>query len=355
MRILISGICGFVGSSVALRLRESLADARILGIDNFSRPGSERNRPRLLSAGVRVTHGDVRCASDLETLGPCDWIVDAAAIPTVLAGIDGDTSSRQLAEHNVLGTLNLLEHARRHMAGLILLSSSRVYNLPALTGLPLAVHDEGFVLDSAAGLPRGCGDHGISELFSTAAPVSLYGASKLASEALALEYGHAFGLPVAVNRCGVLAGATQFGVAGQGIFSFWIRSYASRRRLAYIGFGGRGLQVRDVLHPDDLTDLIVSQLQRPETAGRVWNVGGGPTRAMSLAQLSRWCGREFGPHQVESDAQPRRFDIPWMIIDSREVSAAYDWRPRVALSAILDDIAGHHREHLDWLDVSHPS
>jgi CDP-paratose 2-epimerase len=356
MRILISGICGFVGSSVALRLRESLTDARISGIDNFSRPGSETNRPRLLSAGVHVTHGDVRCASDVDTLGPCDWIIDAAAIPTVLAGVDGETTSRQLVEHNLLGTVNLLEHARRHAAGLILLSSSRVYSIPALAGLPLAVKDEGFVLDAAAGLPLGCSEHGVSELFSTAAPVSLYGASKLASEALALEYGQTFGLPVVVNRCGVLAGATQFGVVVQGIFSFWIRSYASRRRLTYIGFGGGGHQVRDVLHPDDLTDLIVRQLQQPATGGRaVWNVGGGPANAMSLAQLSRWCALEFGQHTVERDTQPRRFDIPWMVIDSRQVSAACGWRPRIGVTAILDDIAGHHRRHPEWLDVSRPS
>ena len=201
------------------------------GIDNFSRPGSETNHRRLLAAGVRVVHGDVRCASDFETLGPCDWIIDAAAIPTVLAGVDGQTSSRQLVEHNLQGTINLLEHARRHKAGFILLSSSRVYNIPALAGLPLKVKDEAFVLDASGLLPSGCSEHGIAETFSTSAPVSLYGASKLASEALALEYGQAFGFPVIVNRCGVLAGGTQFGLAVQGIFSFWIRSYALRRRI----------------------------------------------------------------------------------------------------------------------------
>jgi CDP-paratose 2-epimerase len=184
----------------------------------------------------------------------------------------------------------------------------------------------------------------------------LYGASKLASEALALEYGQAYGLPVVVNRCGVLAGGTQFGVPAQGIFSFWIRSYALGRRLTYIGFGGAGHQVRDALHPDDVADLIVRQMQQPGAGGRaVWNVGGGPARAMSLAQLSRWCARECGEHQVERDPQPRRFDIPWMVIDSRLVSAAYGWQPRIALTDILDEIAGHHREHPDWLDVSQPS
>ncbi len=356
MKIFITGICGFVGSSVALRLCETLAGAEVSGIDNFSRPGSETNRRRLLSAGARVIHGDVRCASDFETLAPCDWIVDAAAIPTVLAGVDGQTSSRQLVEHNLQGTINLLEHARRHKAGFILLSSSRVYNIPALAGLPLKVKDDAFVLDTAAKLPEGCSEHGIAEAFATAAPVSLYGASKLASEALALEYGQAFGFPVVVNRCGVLAGGTQFGLAVQGIFSFWIRSYALRRRLKYIGFGGGGHQVRDAFHPDDLTDLMIRQMQQPRAGGNaIWNVGGGAGNAMSLAQLSRWCARHFAEHAVESDTQPRPFDIPWMVIDSRAVSAAYQWRPRIELTAILNEIAEHHGQYPDWLEISQPS
>lgn len=356
MHIFITGICGFVGSSVALRLRECLDGAQVSGIDNLSRPGSETNRQRLLSAGVRVAHGDVRSASDFETLGACDWIIDAAAIPTVLAGVDGQTSSRQLVEHNLQGAINLLEHARRHNAGFILLSSSRVYNIPALAGLPLKVNDEAFVLDTAAKLPPGCSEHGIAETFSTAAPVSLYGATKLASEALALEYGQAFGFPAIVNRCGVLAGGTQFGLAVQGIFSFWIRSYALRRRLKYIGFGGAGHQVRDAFHPHDLTDLMIEQMQQPRTGENpIWNVGGGPANSMSLAQLSRWCAQKFGAHAVESDTQPRPFDIPWMVMDSRRVSAAYQWQPRVKLPAILDEIAEHHRLHPDWLQISQPT
>ena len=69
---------------------------------------------------------------------------------------------------------------------------------------------------------------GISEDFPTTAPLSLYGASKLASETLILEYGECFDFPVWINRCGVLAGAGQFGKADQGIFSFWIHSFREK-------------------------------------------------------------------------------------------------------------------------------
>jgi CDP-paratose 2-epimerase len=355
MKILITGICGFVGSSLALRLRQCLDGVQLSGIDNLSRPGSEINFQQLLSAGIRVIQGDVRNSSDLDTLDAPQWIIHAAAIPTVVAGIDGKSSSRELIETNVLGTINMLELARRHGAGFVLLSSSRVYNIPALAGLPLKVENDAFTLAEDAGLPAGCSPHGISEQFSTATPISLYGASKLTAETLTLEYGQSFGFPVVINRCGVLAGGTQFGVAVQGIFSYWVRSYALRRRLKYIGFDGSGYQVRDALHPNDLTDLLLLQMQQPAPAdSAIWNVGGGPANAMSLAQLSGWCAEKFGPHHMEHDVQPRPFDIPWMVMDSRRVQSHYSWQPQMPLSAILDEIAAHHQQHPDWLDVSQP-
>ena len=90
--------------------------------------------------------------------------------------------------------------------------------------------------------------------------MSLYGATKLASEQLALEYGGAYGFPVWINRCGVLAGAGQFGRPDQGIFTYWINSWLRRRALGYTGFGGQGYQVRDCLHPADLVPLLERQI-----------------------------------------------------------------------------------------------
>src|SRR3954454_14984895 len=115
MHLLITGICGFVGSTVALTVRRLRPDATVWGVDNFCRPGSETNRLRLRDAGIKASHADVRCASDFETLPDCDWVVDAAANPSVLAGIGG-ASSRQLMEQNVQGAVNLLEYARRSKA-----------------------------------------------------------------------------------------------------------------------------------------------------------------------------------------------------------------------------------------------
>jgi CDP-paratose 2-epimerase len=263
VRILISGVCGFAGNAIARALAERRPKARIVGFDNFIRPGSEGNRAGLKRLGVRVIHADQRAASDMDALPACDWVIDAAANPSVLAGVDGLSSSRQLMEHNLGGTVNLLEYCKRNRAGLVLLSSSRVYSIEPLADLPVRVKDGAFRPD-ARGLPRGASPRGISEDFPTAAPVSLYGATKLASEALALEYGQAFDLPVFVNRCGILAGAGQFGRPDQGIFAYWINSHLRRRPLRYIGFGGRGHQVRDCLHPNDLAPLLLAQMDAPQ-------------------------------------------------------------------------------------------
>ena len=228
MKVLISGICGFVGSHLARHLIESFENISIMGVDNLARPGSETNRISLKRAGVQLHHGDIRMASDLDALDPADWVIDAAAQPSVLAGRDGKTSSRQLLEHNLLGTINLLEYCRNAGAGFILLSTSRVYSIPALTQLPLQVESSAFALDLKNGLPRGASSAGVNEDFSTQAPISLYGATKLASERLAQEYAAGFQFPVWINRCGVMAGAGQFGTAEQGIFSYWIHAHSTR-------------------------------------------------------------------------------------------------------------------------------
>jgi CDP-paratose 2-epimerase len=354
VKIAITGICGFVGSEMALCLRERIDCVQIAGVDNFSRPGSETTRGRLKAAGVVVKHGDIRCASDLEVLGDADWVIDAAAQPSVLAGVDGRTGSRQAVEHNVCGTLNVLEFCKERRAGLVLLSTSRVYSVNALNALPLIAEGGAFVPDRAAGWPMGASPFGVTEEFSTAAPVSLYGATKVASEVMAVEYGNAFGLPVVINRCGVLAGGGQFGTAEQGIFSYWVRTWASGRELTYLGFGGTGRQVRDALHPADLAVLIERQIRSGTDGSGRWNVGGGVANAMSLAQLSDWCSDRFGPRPVRADRTARKWDVPWLAMDHARATDRFGWTPSRRVTDILEEIAGHHEVNPDWLSLTEP-
>jgi len=351
MKILITGICGFVGSSLATALVEAHPGLTLYGLDNFSRQGSEENRLTLGRLGVKLFHGDIRLASDFESLPPVDWVLDAAANPSVLAGIDGVTSSRQLVEHNLLGTVNILEYCKRHRAGFILLSTSRVYSIAPLARVEVEVAGAAFRLKTGQKLPAGLSPAGVAEEFPTASPISLYGSSKLASEVLALEYGDSFGFPVRINRCGVLAGAGQFGRADQGIFSYWINCWLRRRDLHYIGFGGNGYQVRDCLHPRDLVPLLCSQMAG-DGAPRVLNVGGGAGHAMSLAELSGWCRDRYGDHPVSASRTTRPFDIPWLVMDATAAREQWGWEPVTTLEEILAEIAAHAERHPAWLELS---
>jgi CDP-paratose 2-epimerase len=356
MKIFITGICGFAGSTIALRLKESAAGVEVFGCDNFIRPGSEQNRQILKQAGIVVRHADVRSATDLAALPGADWVIDAAANPSILAGVDGQTSSRQLVEHNLGGTINVLEYCKAHRAGFILLSTSRVYSLKPLAELKVNAVNGAFRPDTRGKLPRGISVRGVTEDFSTAPPVSLYGSTKLASELLALEYGEAFGFSAWINRCGVLAGAGQFGRADQGIFSFWINSWLRKRPLKYIGFGGDGFQVRDCLHPRDIVPLLLKQMRagRMEKKPRLINVSGGLENSMSLRQLSEWCGERFGAHRVRKERAARAFDVPWMVLDSTLAKKAWNWQPETKLEEVLDEIARHAEHYPEWLELSSP-
>ena len=349
MKILITGIAGFVGSSLALAFREQ--GFAVCGIDNLMRPGSEINRGNLISKGVTFVHGDIRAASDWEALGAADWVIDAAANPSVSAGVKGGFSSRQLFEHNLASLLNVLEYCKANHAGLVLLSSSRVYSIPALASLPLVAGEEAFGLDLSRALPAGVSAQGIAADFSTGPPVSLYGSTKLASETVAREYGEAFHFPVFVNRCGVLAGSGQFGTADQGIFAYWVNAHRNRKPLRYIGFAGTGRQVRDALHPLDLAALIEKQIHRPEKYG-LYVAGGGPQNAWSLQQLTAWCDQRFGPHSAQPDPTPRQYDVPWIVMDSHEAARTFDWRPTMSIESIVAEIADHSIQNPHWLELS---
>lgn len=353
MKILITGICGFVGSTIAKVWLNAVPKVTICGVDNFIRPGSEQNRLELQKLGVKVYHGDIRNSSDFETLPPVDWVIDAAANPSVLAGIDGQTNSRQLVEHNLLGTINILEYCKRHGAGFILLSTSRVYAIAPLAELAVEPVDEAFHLSPDQIFPPGLTLEGVNESFSTAAPISLYGSTKLSSETLALEYGETFGFPVWINRCGVLAGAGQFGRADQGIAAYWINMYLRRLPLSYIGFGGKGYQVRDFMHPNDLVPLLQRQTSVTSlSSNKVFNIGGGCSHKISLAELSNWCADRFGFHNVNGITTERRFDIPWLIMDSTKAENSLGWHPEISLQAILEEIALHAEANPHWLELS---
>jgi CDP-paratose 2-epimerase len=360
MRILITGICGFVGSELAKAISESSGSMEIHGIDNFSRSGSWLNRDPLIAMGVKVIHGDIRHASDLEAIGPFDWIIDCAANASVLAGVDGKSSSRQLIENNLGGTINLLEACKRWNAGFTLLSTSRVYSIPGLAGLEMDVQTTPagtrFTPNPDQAFPTGITPAGVAESYSTLPPVSLYGSTKVTSEHLALEYGSTYHFPVWINRCGVMAGAGQFGHPAQGIFAFWIHAFREGKPLQTIGFDGHGRQVRDCLHPRDLPHLLKQQFAEPLETNkpRIVNVAGGLANSMSLAELSGWCQQRFpdSATQISTNPENRPFDIPWMILDPTLAANTWNWHPQTTIHQTCEEIATFAESHPHWLQTS---
>ena len=285
--ILITGGAGFVGSNLAVALKRAHPDWNVTAFDNLYRRGSALNLPRLADAGVSFLEGDVRKPDDLASVPAPDAIVECSAEPSVLSGIDGDTS--YLVHTNLTGAYNCLELARRTDADVVFLSTSRVYPTARLAEAAVVEADTRLELAATQEHP-GISAAGISEDLSLTGARTLYGTTKLAAELLIEEYRAAFGVRAVVDRCGVIAGPWQMGKAEQGVFTHWVLSHHFGLPLSYIGFGGSGKQVRDLLHVDDLVDLIELQLLDPEGwDGAVVNVGGGRDCSLSLVEATEIC------------------------------------------------------------------
>jgi len=342
MRILITGGAGFVGSNLALLLTQRRGYT-VVALDNLHRRGSELALARLRAGGVDFVHGDIRNPEDLDGLSAVDLVIECSAEPSVHAGYDG--GARYLVNTNLIGTINCLDFARRHGSAMIFLSTSRVYSIVALRGLPL--QREGNRLRLAPGKHgAGWSGRGIAEDFPTTGPRSLYGATKLASELVIEEYHAAFGLRTIVNRCGVLTGPWQMGKVDQGFFVLWAARHVYGGTLAYSGFGGLGHQVRDVLHVADLFELICRQIDAFEQhSGRTYNVGGGLAVSTSLAELTALCAARTGNRlPLGSDPATRAADIPYYVTDTASVCGATGWAPMRSVEVILDEI-------LEWLNL----
>jgi CDP-paratose 2-epimerase len=344
-RVLITGGAGFVGANLAVALAGRHPGWEIVALDNLRRRGSELNLTRLREAGVSFVHGDVRQPDDLLSLDPVDAVVECSAEPSILAGVDGSPS---YALHtNLLGAYHCLELARRDTAQFVFLSTSRVY---PIAGLAAVRYDERATRFELAGRQPspGVSSHGISESFPLTGARTIYGATKLAAELLVAEYAAGFGLPTVINRCGVIAGPWQMGKVDQGVFTYWLLAHQLGLPLRYLGFAGSGKQVRDVLHVDDLVDLLDDQLARPEAwAGATVNVGGGRERSLSLQETTELC-RELTGNDIPVAAapqDPRPGDVPIYISDCSGLEAFSGWQPQRSVHQTLSDTSAWLREH----------
>ncbi len=337
MRILVTGGCGFVGSTICIGLKEKYRNFEIIAFDNLKRRGSELNIPRLREHEVSFIHGDVRIASDFDRIDDISVIIDASAEPSVLAGIEGSTD--YLIDTNFSGTINCLNLARKWKAKFIFLSTSRVYSIPQLEHVRYVEDETRFRLLADQNC-AGASDNGFTEDFPTGGYRSLYGTTKLASELAIEEYHHLFGLDTIINRCGVLTGPYQMGKVDQGVVVLWMARHFWPKQLKYIGFGGTGKQVRDILHIDDLVSLIDFQLSNFDLFnGQVFNIGGGLEVSISLRELTAMCEEVTG-NKIEIIGQPenRVADIPIYIADTTKVFRCAKWQPKKGVMEVLKDV-----------------
>lgn len=345
MKVLITGGAGFVGANFAVSFKKEDPAMTVVAVDNLKRRGSEFNLALFKQVGVEFIHADIRHASDLEDIpGNFDIFIEASAEPSVLAGVNG--SPHYVLQTNLGGTLNCLEFARKRAKIFVFLSTSRVYSLAPLKGINLLEMPSRFAAAEVQS-EQGISQSGISESFPTHLPRSLYGATKLASEMIIQEYVHHYGLQAVINRCGVIAGPGQFGKVDQGVFTLWVAHHFFKQPLQYTGFGGKGKQVRDLLHPADLFSLIKQQLLNiAQCSGEVFNVGGGPEVSTSLLELTALCQEVVGnkvPMMEEPQTSP--VDIPFYISDYSKAARSFAWQPQRSVRDIVEGIVLWIREN----------
>lgn len=347
-KILITGGAGFVGSSLAISFKQQHPASQVICLDNLSRRGSELNLPRLREQGVEFMHGDVRNSEDLAKVGKVDWLIECSAEPSVHAGYG--ESPAYLVNTNLLGLINCLEFLRVHGGKLVFLSTSRVYPIAALKQLPLTLQAQRFAIDTAATV-QGIHQGGVAEDFTLKGSRSLYGATKLCGELLIEEYSQMYDIPAIINRCGVLAGPWQMGKVDQGFMALWVAKHVFGGALKYMGFGGEGMQVRDVLHVDDLYQLLIRQMATPnDHQGEVYNVGGGLANSVSLCELTQQVAAITGKHcQIGCDPITREADIPYYVTDITKVNQKTQWKPQIGVQQLIEEINAWMCAHKDAL------
>lgn len=338
-KILITGGAGFVGSSLALGLKKLHSDWHIICLDNLKRRGSELNLPRLKALEIEFVHGDVRSTGDLvesEVFDDIDVIIDCSAEPSVLAGF---SSPQYVLQTNLIGTINILELARKTDADLIFLSTSRIYSIEPLSNLNIVETVTRLELGESQTI-AGVSNAGITEDFPVNSYRSLYGTTKLASELLIAEYRQAYGLQAIIDRCGILTGPWQMGKLDQGVIVLWVAAHYFKKSLKYIGYGGTGKQVRDFLHINDLLKLIDYQLNNFALCdGDVLNVGGGRYSNLSLKELTSVCQQVTGNKiEIEPVTTERAGDIPIFITDCDRLKQKTQWQPTIEPEKTIEDI-----------------
>jgi len=327
MKILITGGCGFVGSNIAIYLKKKLKKAKISSLDNLTRKGSILNRDRLKIHRIKNFNFNIEKFEKINDLPKFDLIIDCCAEPAIEASRkDPD----RVFKTNLIGTFNILKKCKKDNANIIFLSSSRVYSISRLRNFSKSLN-----ISKPLKIKKK-----INENFDTTNASSLYGFTKLASEKLIREIFFNTKLKYIINRFGVIAGPWQFGKQDQGFVPLWVAKHYLKKNLSYIGFGGYGNQVRDVIHIDDVCEIISIQIKKlKKINNNTFNIGGGLKSYISLKDLTSKC-QKITNNKIIIKKVPKTsiFDIPYFITDNKKIKKFYNWEPLKNINIILNDI-----------------
>lgn len=344
MKILITGGAGFIGSSLCISLREKYPDYSIVAFDNLKRRGSELNIIEFQKLGIDFIHGDIRNIEDINSVGSFDFLIEASAEPSVMAGLNSDPS--YVINNNLYGSINCFNTCLKYKAKLVFLSTSRVYPIDKIESASYVEEQTRFSFSEKQN-ERGISKQGISEDLDLVGPRSFYGTTKLTSELFIHEYASFYNLEAAITRFGVVAGPRQMGKTDQGVVTLWMAKHYWKQPLKYIGYGGGGKQVRDILHIRDLIDLIDIQIHEIEKfKGKVYNAGGGVGSSSSLLEMTKICEEITGNKiKIQSDTQNRPADLRIYISDNTKIENEIGWKPKQTIEDVFRDI-------FNWIKIN---
>jgi CDP-paratose 2-epimerase len=336
MKILITGGCGFVGSNLAIFLKNYFNS--VSSLDNLYRKGSLLNLKRINKKGIRNYKIDIKNEKKIFELPKFDLIIDCCAE----ASVEKSRSEvRRVFETNLLGTLNILQKCKRDNAKILFLSTSRVYSIESLNKL---INKK--IIKNKISLKKE-----ITSDFDTFNAKSIYGFTKLASEDLIREFSYLYKIKYLINRCGVIAGPWQFGKVDQGFVSLWVWRHINKKIIKYIGYGGNGHQVRDVIHISDLCELILKQIRSFDLINnKIFSVGGGYKNSISLSSLTSICKTITGnPCKIKKIKTTSIYDIPYFISSNKQVSKTYNWVQKKNIKELVRDVYNWQLENIHLL------
>jgi CDP-paratose 2-epimerase len=320
--VLITGGAGFVGTNVADRLLRDGCRVRLF--DNLSRPGVEQNVRWLREQHgdlVELVIGDVRDAAALRSaVAGVQKVFHFAAQVAVTTSL---TDPLLDFDVNARGTLNLLEAIRplHDRPSLIFTSTNKVYG--HLDDVSLREQELRYEPEAESVARRGISEGRPLDFHSP------YGCSKGAAEQYVLDYARTFDLPAAVFRMSCIYGPHQFGTEDQGwVAHFLIQALKGKPLTLY----GNGLQVRDILFVEDLVDaMLLAHRHIDRTSGEAFNIGGGPTRTVSLLELLNLIARMTGDRPEVAIEPWRPADQRYYVSDTAKFESTTGWRPRTSV------------------------